>query len=82
MATYRGDHSRFHAMLRRMIRAYARRVTAGSPEDLAEMVTLRAYLESGITTAVQGLRAQGYSWAEVARPLGITKQAAQQRYKG
>lgn len=80
MSTHAGDHSRYRAMLGRMLRAYARRVATSSPEDLAEMVTLRATLEANITEAVVGLRQQGYSWAEIARPLGISKQAVASRY--
>ncbi len=30
--------------------------------------------------AVTGLRAFGYSWAEIGSRLGITRQAAQQRW--
>jgi len=32
------------------------------------------------TEAVKGLRARGYSWAEIGSRLGITRQAAQQRW--
>jgi hypothetical protein len=31
-------------------------------------------------TAIPALRQQGFSWSEIARPLGISKQAAQQRW--
>lgn len=78
--TYRGDHTRFAAMVARMLRAYARRVAAGSPEDLAEMLRLRETLEASITEAVVGLRASGYSWTEIATPAGVTKQAMASRY--
>jgi hypothetical protein len=30
--------------------------------------------------AVSGLRAHGYSWAEIGLRLGISRQAAQQRW--
>ena len=30
--------------------------------------------------AVKGLRAHGYSWAEIGARLGISRQAAQQRW--
>ena len=33
-----------------------------------------------ITTAVTGLRKAGYSWAEIAARLGVTRQAAHQRW--
>lgn len=78
--TFQGDHSRFRAMLGRMLRAYSRRVAASSVEDLGEMVQLRAELEDCIQQAVRGLRGLDVSWADIAAPLGVTKQAAQQRY--
>jgi DNA-binding CsgD family transcriptional regulator len=30
--------------------------------------------------AIKGLRARGYSWAEISARLGISRQAAQQRW--
>lgn len=35
---------------------------------------------TGITEAVTGLRAAGYSWAGIAARLGVPRQAAQQRW--
>ena len=35
---------------------------------------------AAIQTAVNGLRAQGYSWADIALRIGITRQAAHQRW--
>jgi hypothetical protein len=32
--------------------------------------------------AVKGLRARGYSWGETGSRLGISRQAAQQRWSG
>lgn len=75
------ETAEYVAMLRRMIAAAGRRVAAGDAWDLAELVTLRASLDDAIHTAVVGLREQsGHSWAEIARPLGVTKQAAAQRW--
>ena len=42
------------------------------PEDIA----------SATDEGVAGLRAAGYSWAEIAARLGITRQAVQQRWGG
>lgn len=68
-------------MLRRMIRAYGRRVADADDVDLAEMVALRAQLDEAIAAAVRGQREHhGASWADVARGLGTTRQAAQMRY--
>lgn len=71
----------YAAMLRRMIRAYARRVADADDVDLAQMVQLREEIDVAITAAVRGQREQhGRSWADVGRGLGITRQAAQMRY--
>jgi hypothetical protein len=68
------------AMLRRMLRAGARRIADADPEDLAEMVALRAELDEAITKAVQGMHDNGFSWAEIAAPLGISRVAAFKRW--
>lgn len=68
-------------MLRRMIRAYGRRVGEADDVDLAEMVELRAVLEEAIAAAVTRQRVEfGRSWADIARGLGTTRQAAHERY--
>lgn len=75
------DTDEYAAMLRRMIRAFGRRVGDGDPDDLAELVALRGELEAVISQAVKAQRAtSGYSWADVARGLGTSRQAAQERY--
>jgi hypothetical protein len=44
------------------------------------MVTFAADVETAIQTAIIGLRAFGYSWTEIATRLGISRQAARQRW--
>ena len=44
------------------------------------MSGLSAEIDTAISQAVNGLRAFGYSWAEIGTRLGITRQAAQQRW--
>ena len=44
------------------------------------MFGLAAEIDTAITEAVKGLRTFGYSWAEIGARLGITRQAAQQRW--
>ena len=68
------------AFARRVLRAYARRVADGDVEALALMLGLSAEIDTAIAQAVQGLRGSGYSWAEIGSRLGITRQAAQQRW--
>lgn len=80
MTAQRHETTEYAAMLRRMIRAYARRVADADEADLAEMVALREQLEDAISIAVRGQRAQGHSWSYIARGLGTTRQAAHQRY--
>jgi DNA-binding GntR family transcriptional regulator len=70
----------YRQMLIRMTKAYGRRVADADAEDLAEMIALREVLEEAIAGAVAGQRSRGASWADVARGLGTTRQAAQMRY--
>lgn len=70
----------FGSMVRRMIRAYGRRVADADPEDLADMVTLRDELEQAILLAVDGQRRRDVSWAVLGDALGISRQGAFQRY--
>ena len=44
------------------------------------MVVLADELDDDIRHAVTGLRQIGYSWAEMSSRLGVTRQAAQQRW--
>jgi hypothetical protein len=44
------------------------------------MLGLSAEIDTAIAQAVTGLRGFGYSWAEIGSRLGITRQAAQQRW--
>jgi hypothetical protein len=51
-------------------------------EALVVMGGLADEIDAAIADAVKGLRAYGYSWAEIGSRLGITRQAAQQRWGG
>ena len=42
------------------------------------MTDLATELDEAISHAITGPRAAGYSWAEIAVGLGVTRQAAQQ----
>lgn len=70
------------AMLARMLRAMTRRAQAGDLEALAALVRLGTLLELATHQAAVGLHecGQPYSWTEIARELGITRQAARQRF--
>ena len=74
------ENDDYAAFTRRILRAYARRVADGDVEALAAMTGLAQEIDAAIGQAVTGLRAFGYSWAEIGCRLGITRQAAQQRW--
>jgi len=74
------ENDEYAAFLRRVLRAYSRRVAAGDIEALTGMAALADDLETAIRQAITGLRAYGYSWADIAARLGITRQGAQQRW--
>jgi hypothetical protein len=68
------------AMLRRMLRAAGRRVADADEIELAELIGLENELHEAIARAVDGQRAIGRSWADIARATGTTKQAAHARW--
>ena len=74
------ENDEYAAFTRRVLRAYARRVADGDVGALIPMFGLAAEIHDAITQAVKGLRATGYSWAEIGSRLGITRQAAHQRW--
>jgi hypothetical protein len=74
------ENDEYTAFVQRVLRAYARRVGDGDIEALALMLSLAEEIDTAIAEAVKGLRAGGYSWAEIGSRLGITRQAAQQRW--
>jgi hypothetical protein len=76
------ENPEYAAFIRRILRAYSRRIASGDIEALTDLTTLQTELDTALTSAVTGLREQGYSWTDIARPLGVTRQAAQQRFGG
>jgi hypothetical protein len=77
------ENSQYAAFARRILRAYARRISAGDIDALPGITTLAADIDNAIRQAVTGLRSDhGYSWADIAARLGVTRQAAQQRWGG
>ena len=67
-------------MVERMILAYGRRVGEGDVEELPRMIDMHRVLEEALDRAVVGLREFGYSWGEIAKRTGTSRQAAQQRW--
>jgi hypothetical protein len=81
MATQKYTTADFSAMLSRMVTSYGKRLADSDPSDLADAVRLQAQLEAVIGQAVAELRAtHGFSFTDIGRELGITRQAAQQRF--
>jgi hypothetical protein len=74
------ENDEYAAFLRRVIRGYSRRVAAGDIEAIGVMAALAGHLEDATGQAISGLRGIGYSWADIALRLGITRQGAQQRW--
>jgi hypothetical protein len=76
----RVENDDYAAFAHRIVAAHGRRIAAGDIERLRDLVTLAEEVDHATTVAVAGLRRVGYSWAEIANRLGITRQAAQQRW--
>ena len=75
------ENDDYAAFVQRVIRAYSRRVASGDIDALTAMAILSGDLDHAITEAISALRTRhGYSWAEIGTRLGITRQAAQQRW--
>ena len=74
------ENDEYAAFARRVICAWARRVAAGDIDAISDMAAAAHELDDAMRRAVAGLRAKGYSWAEIAARLGVTRQAAQQRW--
>jgi hypothetical protein len=76
------ENDEYAAFARRVLRAWARRVAAGDIDAITDMAAAVGELEDAIRQGVAGLHDKGYSWAEIAARLGVTRQAAQQRWGG
>ena len=75
------ENDEYAAFLTRALRAYSRRIASGDIDALTGMATLAADLDNAMAEAITELRARhGYSWADIGTRLGITRQAAQQRW--
>ena len=72
---------------RRMARALVKRAREGDLDALVALVDARDAFNAAIVAAAQALHydyhdvhSGSYSWGEIARELGITRQAARQRF--
>ncbi|MBT8239882.1 MAG: hypothetical protein KJN63_01490 [Acidimicrobiia bacterium] len=57
-----------------------REAKTSSLRAIAELVEQRNEVDDDLVTAVRSARDAGRSWSEIAAMLGVSKQAAQQKY--
>jgi hypothetical protein len=78
------SNASYAAFVGRALRAMQRRLAGGDLESLPDLVALHEETGRLVTESVHALRAEphGYSWADVGRVLGISRQAAQKRFGG
>jgi hypothetical protein len=74
------ENHEYFGMMRRMVRAAARRVKAEDPSDLAELLAIRAELDKAIGDTARALNANNFSWSEIGYGAGISKRAAYARW--
>lgn len=74
------ENDDYAAFMRRVVAAHGRRIARGDVEGLAALLALGEEIEAATSVAVAGLRDCGYSWAEIAARIGMTRQAAHQRW--
>lgn len=68
------------AFQRRMARAMVRRAVDGDLETLSALVDTQRAIDAALGQAARALHESGYSWTEIARELGTTRQNARQRF--
>ena len=76
------ENDAYLVFVARVITAAGKRVATGDVDALPDLAQLAHDLDAALITAVTGLRRFGYSWEQIASRLGVTRQAAQQRWGG
>jgi hypothetical protein len=74
------ENEEYAEFARRVLRAYARRIGKGDIDEFTQMAAIAAEMDDILRQAVAGLRAAGFSWAEIAARTGTTRQAAWKRW--
>lgn len=65
----------------RELKSLAAAVAADDAEALAELVRIAQWLNTELVPATgRAIHEAGYSWAEIAAPLGISRQSAAERF--
>jgi hypothetical protein len=70
------------AMLNRVAKALVRRAAEGDLEAVSALRQAERTMGSALIEAAQAAHSEpnAYSWTEIGRELGMTRQAAQQRF--
>jgi hypothetical protein len=76
----RVETSEYLGAARRFIRAAGRRVADSDEIELEQLLDLQTVLADAIQLAVDGQRAMGKSWADIARATHKSPQAAHKRW--
>ena len=74
------ENDAYAAFAHRILAAYGRRIATGDIDSLTLLTSLARDIDTATSQAVTGLRTFGYSWADIGTRLGVTRQAAQQRW--
>jgi DNA-directed RNA polymerase specialized sigma24 family protein len=74
------ENDEYAAFIRRVLRAHGRRIAAGDIDAITELSALSGEVEAALGSAVLGLRLLGYSWADIGKRLGVTRQAVHERW--
>lgn len=68
-------------MLRRLVRAFARRFKEeGDEPEFAELFALHGVLDEALASAASELRGRGQSWAVIGRAVGMSGEGARKRW--
>ncbi|HEX3958055.1 MAG TPA: hypothetical protein VHZ03_15685, partial [Trebonia sp.] len=69
------ENDEYGEFVRRILRAYARRIANGDIDALRALNDISDDVENALGRAVIGLRLLDYSWAEIGQRLGVSRQA-------
>lgn len=74
------ETTEYASMMRRLLASWERRLHDADEPDLAELAEFAHEVNTALQGAVAAWRDSERSWAEIGSALGITRQAAQQRF--
>jgi hypothetical protein len=77
------DNGEYARMMRRLLRAYGERMVLEDPGELRALMELHSDVDAAIDRAARAFytgNGGDFSWGEIGRQLGISRQAAQQRW--